>query len=265
MVTAIPPCRSSCRFWMTPLPKVFSPTNWALPFSFRAAASTSAAEAVFLLTSTYRGVSRSGRDGSLEGIPLGRVPLVSVRPSFDTTNTTILPGGISRLAVSTAACSTPPPLFLISITRELRSSLSPPLCSSTKASIISSLVLVLKDLTVIKPTGLPFIIPLVQLTPFSRNDCLTTVKSISLPSLFRRRLAFVSFFPLIKEATSSGLSPFVSVPSTFTIISPRKIPDPFAGDKSSILTILTFPSSVPCNSSPTPVNSPWALFISAKY
>lgn len=41
--------------------------------TFRAAARTSAAEAVLLLTSTYKGVSKSGKDGSFDGIPLGRV------------------------------------------------------------------------------------------------------------------------------------------------------------------------------------------------
>ena len=41
--------------------------------TFRAAARTSAAEAVLLLTSTYRGVSKSGKEGSFDGIPLGRV------------------------------------------------------------------------------------------------------------------------------------------------------------------------------------------------
>jgi hypothetical protein len=38
-----------------------------------AAARTSAADAVLLLTSTYKGVCRSGREGSFEGTPLGRV------------------------------------------------------------------------------------------------------------------------------------------------------------------------------------------------
>lgn len=56
-----------------------------------AAAKTSAADAVFSLTSTKQGVLRSGRRGSADCTPFGVVCCASVSPSFVTTNTTILP------------------------------------------------------------------------------------------------------------------------------------------------------------------------------
>ena len=77
-----------------------------------------------------------------------------------------------------------------------------------------------------------------------------------------RTLALVPFLPRSKLATSSGdkLLDLVSVPSTFTIISPTAKPDSFAGESSYTLLILMSPLSNGNNSIPTPVNYPNALF-----
>mmetsp|Transcript_17027 Transcript_17027/g.28551 ORF Transcript_17027/g.28551 Transcript_17027/m.28551 type:complete len:217 (-) Transcript_17027:459-1109(-) len=215
----------------------------------------------------YVGVVRSGRAGSADRSPFGKVCSACELPSLVTTKTTIFPGVRSKLDASTAPCSAPPPLSRRSITSaSIRFSASS-LCRDSIACVTSSLVVVANERTLMYPTFLFFTCKVLDVTPFNLMGLRSAVKSrMSFAPLCTRTLTFDPSFPLIIAATSSGLRSCASVPSTFKITSPRCRPISLAGDPSSRRA--TFVPRLPesaISSTPNPVNSPLALLKRAAY
>ena len=239
VMSRAPPLESTSSSWKTPLPNVWVPTTVARRWSWSAAVTISAEEAVLASTSTTAGI-----EGEIASPSAIRVWVGWVRPRV----VTIVPFVTKMLAISCASSTSPPPLPRRSSTMPLA-----PLCSSRSTASRTSAWA--PGLNVASATTPSFVVPTVRIEDATtgsemvarviwtvRLDAWPAPRSISSRTSVPGR-------PLISAVAASGVTPCSERPFTPTISSPERRPARAAGEESNTCAIerprLSGPTATP--------------------